>query len=46
MQTKGTSYQAEMLHYMMFHPMNQQKDLPQQLDKFRFSRIKPQIDEK
>jgi hypothetical protein len=25
-QTRGTSYQAEMLHYLMFHPMNQQKD--------------------
>jgi hypothetical protein len=46
MQTKGTSYQAEMLHYTMFHPMNQQKDLPQRLDKFRFSQSKPQIDEK
>jgi hypothetical protein len=46
MQTKGTSYQAEMLHNMMFHPMNQQKDLPQRLNKFRFGRSKPQIDEK
>jgi hypothetical protein len=34
MQTKGTSYRAEMLHYLMFHPMNQQKDLSQWLDKF------------
>jgi hypothetical protein len=28
MQTKGTSYQVEMLHYLMFHPMNQPKDIP------------------
>jgi hypothetical protein len=44
MQTKGTSYWAEMLHYLMFYPMNQQKDLPQRLDKFLGGR-KPQIDE-
>jgi hypothetical protein len=35
LQIKGTSYRAKMLHYLMFHPMNQQKDLPQRLDKFR-----------
>jgi hypothetical protein len=45
MQTKGTSYQAEMLHYLMFHLMNQKKDLPQLLDKFRLGGRKPQIDE-
>jgi hypothetical protein len=45
MQTKGTSYRAEMLYYLMFHPMNQQKDLPQRLDKFRWGGRKPQIDE-
>jgi hypothetical protein len=28
MQTKGTSYRAQMLHYLMFHPMNQPKDIP------------------
>jgi hypothetical protein len=28
MQTKGTSYRAEILHYLMFHPMNQLKDIP------------------
>jgi hypothetical protein len=44
MQSKGTSYQAEMLHYLMFHPMNQQKDLLQRLDKFRLGGRKPQID--
>jgi hypothetical protein len=45
MHTKGTSYQAEMLHYLMFHPMNQKKDLPQWLDKFQLGGGKPQIDE-
>jgi hypothetical protein len=45
MQTKGTSYQVEMLHYLMFHPMNQQKDMPQRLDKFWLGGRKPQIDE-
>jgi uncharacterized membrane protein len=44
MQTKGTSYWVEMLHYLMFHPMNQQKDLPQCLDKFRLGGRKPHID--
>jgi hypothetical protein len=29
----------------MFHPMNQQKDLPQWLDKFRLGGRKSQIDE-
>jgi hypothetical protein len=42
-QTKGTLYRAEMLHYLMFHPMNQQKDLPQRLDKLRLGGRKPQI---
>jgi hypothetical protein len=45
MQTKGPSYWAEMLHYLMFHPMNQQKDLPQRLDKFPLGGRKPLIDE-
>jgi hypothetical protein len=44
MQTKGTSYQAEMLHYLMFHPMNQHKGLPQRLDKFRLGGRKQQVD--
>jgi hypothetical protein len=43
LQTKGTSYMAEMLHYLMFHHMNQQKDLPQHPDKFRLGERKPQI---
>jgi hypothetical protein len=43
MQTIGTSYQAEILHYLIFHPMNQQKDLPQRLDKFWLGGRKPQI---
>jgi hypothetical protein len=46
MQTKETLYQAEMLHYLMFHSMNQQKDLPWRLVKFQLGRSKPQIDEK
>jgi hypothetical protein len=46
MQTKGTLYQVEMLQYLMFHPMNQQKDLPRWLDKFRLGQSKTQIDEK
>jgi hypothetical protein len=41
LQTKGTSYWVEMLHYPMFHPMNQQKDLPQRLDEFRLGGRKP-----
>jgi hypothetical protein len=45
MQAKRTSYWAEMLHYLLFHPMNQQKDLPQWLDKFQLGGRKPQIDE-
>jgi hypothetical protein len=45
MQTKGTSYRAEMLHYLMFHPMNQQKDLSQRLDKFQLGGRKPHINE-
>jgi hypothetical protein len=44
MQTKGTSYQVEMLHYLIFHPMNQQKDLLQHLDKFWLGGRKPQIE--
>jgi hypothetical protein len=44
MQTKGTSYRVEVLDYLMFHPMNQQKDLPQRLDKFRLGGRKQQID--
>jgi hypothetical protein len=44
MQTKGTSYQAKMLHYLMFHSMNQQKDLPQRHDKFQLGGRKSQID--
>jgi hypothetical protein len=43
MQTKETSYHVEMLHYLMFHLMNQQKDLPQ-LNKFWLDGRKPQID--
>jgi hypothetical protein len=27
-QTNGTSYRAEMLHYLIFHPTNQPKDIP------------------
>jgi hypothetical protein len=46
MQTKETSYWAEMLHYQMFHPMNQQKGLPRRLDKIRMDQSKPQTDEK
>jgi hypothetical protein len=44
MQTKGTSYQVEMLHYLIFHPMNQQKDLLQHLDKSWLGGRKPQIE--
>jgi hypothetical protein len=29
MRNKGTLYRAEMLQYLMFHPMKKQKDLPQ-----------------
>jgi hypothetical protein len=44
MQIKGTSYRAEMLHYLLFHHMNQLKDVPQRLNKFRLAGRKPQID--
>jgi hypothetical protein len=45
MQTKGTSYRAKILHYLMFHPMKQQKDLQQWLVKFWLGGRKPLIDE-
>jgi hypothetical protein len=32
-----------MLYYLIFHPMNQQKDFPQRLDKFCLGGRKPQI---
>jgi hypothetical protein len=35
MQHKGTSYRAEMLHYLLFYLMSQMKELPCRLDKFQ-----------
>jgi hypothetical protein len=34
LQNKGTTYRAELLHYLIFHPMNLEKDLPPRLDKY------------
>jgi hypothetical protein len=35
LQNNGTTYQAELLHYLIFHLMNQEKDLQPRLDMFR-----------
>jgi hypothetical protein len=43
MQHKGNSYKAEMLHYLLFYPMNQMKDLPHRLDKFRLGGRRPDV---
>jgi hypothetical protein len=40
-QHKGMPYWEEMLHYLMFHPMNQLKDLSPRLDKFRLGGRRP-----
>jgi hypothetical protein len=43
MQNKGTTYWVELLHYLIFHPMNQEKDLSPRLDMFRLGGRKPQF---
>jgi hypothetical protein len=42
-QNKGTTYKAEWLRYLIFHPMNEEKDLPPHLDKFRLGGRKPEF---
>jgi hypothetical protein len=42
-QNKGMTYRAELLHYLIFHPMNEEKDLPPCLDKFRLGGRKPEF---
>jgi hypothetical protein len=43
MQNKGTTYRAELLHYLIFHPMNEKKDLPPCIVKFRLGGRKPKL---
>jgi hypothetical protein len=43
LQNKGTTYRAELLHYFIFHPMNQEKDFPPRLDKFCLGGRKPEF---
>ncbi|TVU04206.1 hypothetical protein EJB05_50232, partial [Eragrostis curvula] len=39
--SKGYTYRAEMLHYIIFHAMNEQQELPEKLDKFRIGGRRP-----